>query len=252
MRDGAPRALARRALADRLPAAVLDAPLKGYQAADWHEGLTAARDEIAAEVERLAACAPASAALSPERMRQLVRDWPEYGWDRHEVVEPLPPGAAARHLRRPLPAQAPPARTGRGRSSIRMAPGSTARSTRRGPTRRRRRRSSPRGTRAARASTTSSDCPQLVGPAASPRAGRAGIGRLLIARAGLAPCRQSRAGRTAAAVRTSLQSPLVAAPSAARSAACDAGRHLLHGLVDGEARRLLARREVLERLQELR
>ncbi len=88
MLDGAPRALARRALADRLPAAVLDAPLKGYQAADWHEGLTAARDEIAAEVERLAACAPASAALSTERMRQLVRDWPEDGWDRHEVVEP--------------------------------------------------------------------------------------------------------------------------------------------------------------------
>ena len=52
--DGVPRAIARRALADRLPAAVLDAPLKGYQAADWHEGLTAARDEIAAEVERLA------------------------------------------------------------------------------------------------------------------------------------------------------------------------------------------------------
>jgi asparagine synthase (glutamine-hydrolysing) len=88
MRDGVPRALARRALADRLPAAVLDAPLKGYQAADWHEGLTAARDEVAAEVERLAACAPASAALSTERMRQLVRDWPQSGWDRHEVMEP--------------------------------------------------------------------------------------------------------------------------------------------------------------------
>ncbi|HWF02031.1 MAG TPA: asparagine synthase-related protein, partial [Caulobacteraceae bacterium] len=88
MRDGVPRALARRALADRLPAAVLDAPLKGTQAADWHEGLTAARDEIAAEVERLAASAPASAALSTERMRQLVRDWPQSGWDRHEVIEP--------------------------------------------------------------------------------------------------------------------------------------------------------------------
>lgn len=88
MRDGVPRAIARRALADRLPAAVLDAPLKGYQAADWHEGLTAARDEIAAEVERLAACAPASSALATERMRQLVRDWPQSGWDRHEVMEP--------------------------------------------------------------------------------------------------------------------------------------------------------------------
>jgi asparagine synthase (glutamine-hydrolysing) len=88
MRDGRPRALARRALADRLPAAVLDAPLKGYQAADWHEGLTAARDEVAAEVERLIASAPAAKALDAERMRQLVRDWPQAGWDRHEVMEP--------------------------------------------------------------------------------------------------------------------------------------------------------------------
>ena len=88
MRDGTPRALSRRALADRLPAAVLDAPLKGYQAADWHEGMTAARDEIAAEVERLAACAPASAALATERMQQLMRDWPQSGWNNHEVAEP--------------------------------------------------------------------------------------------------------------------------------------------------------------------
>lgn len=88
MRNGVPRALARKALADRLPAAVLDAPLKGYQAADWHEGLTAARDEVAAEVERLAASAPASAALATERMRQLVRDWPQTGWNNHEVMEP--------------------------------------------------------------------------------------------------------------------------------------------------------------------
>ena len=88
MRGGVPRALARQALADRLPAEVLGAPLKGYQAADWHEGLTAARAEVAAEVERLAACAPASDALAIERMRALVRDWPEAGWDGHAVMEP--------------------------------------------------------------------------------------------------------------------------------------------------------------------
>lgn len=88
MRDGVPRALARLALADRLPAEVLNFPLKGYQAADWHEGLSAARAELAAEVERLAACAPASVALATERMRELVHDWPQSGWDRHEVMEP--------------------------------------------------------------------------------------------------------------------------------------------------------------------
>jgi asparagine synthase (glutamine-hydrolysing) len=88
MRDGVPRALGRRALADRLPPVVLEAPLKGLQAADWHEGLTAAREEVATEVERLAASAPATNALATERMRQLVRDWPEGDWDRHEVMEP--------------------------------------------------------------------------------------------------------------------------------------------------------------------
>jgi asparagine synthase (glutamine-hydrolysing) len=104
MRDGVPRALARRALADRLPAAVLDAPLKGTQAADWHEGLTEARDDVAAEVERLAACGPAANALETERMRQLVRDWPQSGWDRHEVTESyrlaLLRGIAAGHFLR--------------------------------------------------------------------------------------------------------------------------------------------------------
>lgn len=88
MRDGVPRALARLALADRLPAEVLNAPLKGYQAADWHEGLSASRVEVAAEVERLAACGSASAALATERMRQLVSDWPHAGWNSHEVMEP--------------------------------------------------------------------------------------------------------------------------------------------------------------------
>jgi asparagine synthase (glutamine-hydrolysing) len=104
MRDGVPRALARRALADRLPAAVLDAALKGYQGADWHEGLTAARGELAAEVDRLAACGPASTALSTERMRQMVRDWPQSDWDQREVADPyrlaLLRGVSAGHFLR--------------------------------------------------------------------------------------------------------------------------------------------------------
>jgi asparagine synthase (glutamine-hydrolysing) len=35
---GERRWLGRRALSDRLPAAVLDAKDRGYQAVDWHEG----------------------------------------------------------------------------------------------------------------------------------------------------------------------------------------------------------------------
>lgn len=78
---GRPRSLARRALADRLPAELVEERRKGVQAADWHEGLAAARDEIGEEVAAIAECAPAAATLDAGRMRRLVEDWsPEGGW----------------------------------------------------------------------------------------------------------------------------------------------------------------------------
>lgn len=84
---GRTRALARRGLADRLPAAVLDQRMKGLQAIDWHEGATAARSEIAAEVERFAGCTVAGETLNADRLRSLLAAWPERGWDRREVSE---------------------------------------------------------------------------------------------------------------------------------------------------------------------
>lgn len=83
--NGVPRSLARRALADRLPQAVLDEERKGYQAADWHEGLTAARDEVAAELERLTDFAPAAKTLDIGRMKRLVEKMPASGWERQDV-----------------------------------------------------------------------------------------------------------------------------------------------------------------------
>jgi len=101
---GVPRALARRALADRLPPAVLNEQKKGYQAADWHEGLTAARDEIAAELDRLAACPAAAKLLDIDRMKALVTNWPASGWERDDVIRPyrlaLLRGIAAGHFLR--------------------------------------------------------------------------------------------------------------------------------------------------------
>jgi asparagine synthase (glutamine-hydrolysing) len=78
---GRTRALARTALADRLPARVLDERRTGLQAADWHEGLTEARDMIRLEIDRLAQVPAAAEALDLERMRDLVEDWPEDGWN---------------------------------------------------------------------------------------------------------------------------------------------------------------------------
>ncbi len=82
---GVPRSLARRALADRLPPVVLNEYRRGYQVADWHEALTGARTEIAAEVDRLAALAPAAKMLDVATMRNLVDNWPTSGWEREDV-----------------------------------------------------------------------------------------------------------------------------------------------------------------------
>jgi asparagine synthase (glutamine-hydrolysing) len=88
LRDGVQKALARRALADRLPQLVLDEPRKGLQAADWHERLTAVRDRVRTELDRLGACPPAMKALDLPRLRQLVENWPSGGWEREEVFMP--------------------------------------------------------------------------------------------------------------------------------------------------------------------
>ena len=78
--DGTPRALALLALADRLPKNVLEETRGGLQAADWYEQLTAARGEIAQELDRLAACAPSARALDLPRLTRLVENWPQSGW----------------------------------------------------------------------------------------------------------------------------------------------------------------------------
>ncbi len=78
---GRTRLLARRAFADRLPQIVLNERRKGYQAADWHEGLTAARSEMAMDIDRFAACPIAADTLDLSRMNALVEDWPAGGWN---------------------------------------------------------------------------------------------------------------------------------------------------------------------------
>ena len=75
--DGIPRTVARRALADRVPAEVLDTPLRGYQAADWHEWLNKAREEITAELDRIEMFEPSSEIIDTKRMRALVANWPD-------------------------------------------------------------------------------------------------------------------------------------------------------------------------------
>lgn len=86
--DGETKALARRAFAGRMPREVIETRGKGYQAADWHEGLTAAREQIRDELGRLENCGPARAAIDLPRLQALVDNWPSSGWEREKVVVP--------------------------------------------------------------------------------------------------------------------------------------------------------------------
>ena len=83
--NGISRALARRALADRLPKLVLENPRKGMQVADWHERLTAERHRVASELDRLDSCPAAVRVLDLPRLHRLVENWPIGGWERPEI-----------------------------------------------------------------------------------------------------------------------------------------------------------------------
>jgi asparagine synthase (glutamine-hydrolysing) len=104
LHDGMPRALARRALADRLPKKVLEGQRSGLQVADWHENLTAARERVADELDRLEACPAAIAALDLPRLRRLMENWPSDGWERYDVIMPyryaLPRAISSGHFLR--------------------------------------------------------------------------------------------------------------------------------------------------------
>jgi asparagine synthase (glutamine-hydrolysing) len=99
---GVPRSLARRAFTDRLPEPVTSERKKGYQAADWNEGLTRAHAELAEEAKRCCNSPAVSELLSTSKMRQLVQNWPDSGWHRDQVIDKyrfaLLRGASAAHF----------------------------------------------------------------------------------------------------------------------------------------------------------
>ena len=102
---GRPRSLARRALADRLPESLLDSPTRGYQAVDWHEGLTVGRPQLKAELNRLKTCAPVQDLIDLPRLQQLADNWPVDGWSRDVAIADyryalLRGAAAGRFVRR--------------------------------------------------------------------------------------------------------------------------------------------------------
>jgi asparagine synthase (glutamine-hydrolysing) len=83
--QGQARALGLKALSERLPSRVLRESSSGYQAIDWHEALTASKDQIRLEIERLERVSSAAATLDLPRMRKLVEDWPSRNWNKPET-----------------------------------------------------------------------------------------------------------------------------------------------------------------------
>lgn len=83
---GKRRPLARAALADRLPAEVLDARGKGYQAADWHEALTRDRPAIRSLVDAIENDATASAIVDVSWLRAALDEWPSEGWHDRKII----------------------------------------------------------------------------------------------------------------------------------------------------------------------
>ena len=84
--NGRTKALARMAFADRLPPDVIAMRGKGLQAADWYENLSGVRDELQAEVARLEDHALSADAIDVARLKALLADWPEGGWETEAVI----------------------------------------------------------------------------------------------------------------------------------------------------------------------
>jgi asparagine synthase (glutamine-hydrolysing) len=74
--DGVTRRLARRTLADRLPAFVLEENRIGRQNPEWFFRLSQARGQMRATLERLQRSPLASYALDLPRMRSILDNWP--------------------------------------------------------------------------------------------------------------------------------------------------------------------------------
>lgn len=80
-RDGVPRSFIRRAMAGRLPPAVLDNRKRGVQASDWFDRLLGARPLVAATLADLETSDLAQHVLDLRRMRRLFDDLPSYRAD---------------------------------------------------------------------------------------------------------------------------------------------------------------------------
>ncbi|WP_216822182.1 asparagine synthase-related protein [Novosphingobium sp. TH158] len=75
LRNGSKRWLARRLLQNRLPDMVLSERRRGRQAADWHLRLGREREELIAEIDRLAEDPAMQERMNLAALRGALADW---------------------------------------------------------------------------------------------------------------------------------------------------------------------------------
>jgi asparagine synthase (glutamine-hydrolysing) len=86
-RNGRSRPLASRALADRLPAEVLDASRRGYQAADWFEKYDLR--EIEGMTEEIAGVPAAAELVDIPKIRETLSAWPGDNMESNDAYQRL-------------------------------------------------------------------------------------------------------------------------------------------------------------------
>jgi len=86
-RNGRSRPLASRALADRLPAEVLDSSKRGYQAADWFEKYDLR--EIEGMIEEIAGVPAAAELIDVRKLREALAAWPREKMESNDAYQRL-------------------------------------------------------------------------------------------------------------------------------------------------------------------
>lgn len=86
LRGGNTRALARSALAPRLPDPVINSQVRGLQAADWYMPLVEDRDRLVSVTDRLCSIAGIDSMLEVAALRDLARSVPNDRWNEPATV----------------------------------------------------------------------------------------------------------------------------------------------------------------------
>ncbi len=76
LRDGRPRALQRDVIADRVPPEIYNNYKFGEQVPEWFDRLSARRDGLLADIERIARSPLASHAIDVDGLRRAAQNWP--------------------------------------------------------------------------------------------------------------------------------------------------------------------------------